>query len=305
MSLQAMTETVHAPADLVTGNQAPSGTQPETPASTAPAEGKASQADTKEPEAPKAESTIAAIVKEKKRQLALRREKESAEARVKELEAKIAALEPEAQKLTKARESKNPIEALMAAGFTYEDAVQFQLNGGQATPEMEIRAIRAEMVERDKKAELDKKAAQEKEIAEAKASEARAVAQFRASVKTFIGEHPDDYELTNLYDPDGEMIFATIEAHFDKTQKILSAKEAADLVEKHCEAEIFEKAAKTKKAQSRLKPAEPEKKETAQASVPGSRTLSNSMSATTPTRSAPRSEDERIQRALAALERAR
>lgn len=178
----------------------------------------------------------------------------------------------------------------------YEKIVEYKLNGGQPTPaqvaqevDEKLAAFKADQI---KEAEVRQK--QEHESA---------MADFRNEVKDFVTQNQAEYELTSIQQAHNLVVW-TIEENFRRTRKVLSVKEAADLVEQHL-VEQHKKLSAAKKLQSHpassvvpvaTPPAEP---------APP-RTLSNGMTASTPSLSLPaKTEKERIRRALAALDASR
>lgn len=132
-------------------------------------------------------------------------------------------------------------------GITWEQLVEAQLNGGasQSSPaaveqlvEDRLAAFKSEQAELQAKAEEAKKA-----------EDAREIAAFNAEAVKFVDDHPDDYELTRLYDS-ARLVPELIHENFRSTGQVLSAKEAADMVEQY----LLEEASKleaTKKWQAR------------------------------------------------------
>lgn len=144
----------------------------------------------------------------------------------------------------------------------------------------------------------------------------RAYQESRSAVRTdcddFYGANVAEYPLLETYGPPehvGAILASFVEQQFATTKKLLSAKEAADKLES-IEAERLEKAAAHEKYRQRLqdkmKPASLAIAGGAQG-VPGAprhiaerRTLSNNLTASTPGRAPPVSDEERERRAIEA-----
>jgi len=150
-------------------------------------------------------------------------------------------------------------------------------------------------------------AAKERELLQQKHQEA--LETFRSDAQEFVKSHSDEYELINLYNQ-APLVISTIEQHFEATSqdgkpgKVLSFKEACDLVEKYLENEAM-KAMSTKRLsakgtpQPKVEPPAGGKQET----PAQQRTLTNTMSSSAPSLLPPKTEQERMERAMAALTR--
>lgn len=192
---------------------------------------------------------------------------------------------------------QDPEEALKKMGWSYQDLTNYYLNNKQVTPDVQVKAVEEKFNSFIKQQEEKERLATEEAKARAEKEHEEHINRFKSSINEFVTSNKDDYELINLYEQ-SELVWATIEQHFEKTQKVLSNKEASDLVEKYLESEL-ERAAPTKKFQSKFsKPQDPEK---AQAPVPQSKTLSNTVTSSAPSLLPAKNEQERLQRALAAL----
>jgi len=206
--------------------------------------------------------------------------------------------------------AENPLKALEYYGVTYEQLTNFILQGEKATPEMTASKIVDEKFEAFKKQqEEEKAAAAAKEREDLEKQHQETLEQFRTDVQDFVKSHSEEYELINLYNQ-APLVISTIEQHFEATSKdgkpgkILSFKEAADLVEKYLEDEAM-KAMATKRLSAKGAPqpkVDPAK--AGEAETPAQqRTLTNTMSSSAPSLLSPKTEQERMERALAALTR--
>ena len=167
------------------------------------------------------------------------------------------------------------------------------VNDGKATPELLAAATD------EKIAALEKRIADEK-AAEKAASDKALEEQWSAEVSEFVKAKPDDYELINLYDA-GAYVQAFIRSEHARTGKILDTKTAADKVE----ALLEEKAAQSKRLKAKLAPPPPapEPKPAPKAPL---RTITNEMAGASSTQaSAPRTQQEAWDRAMAVLKASR
>lgn len=266
-----------------------------------PAEGQPAAPETPAKAPEQLSKSFAALAKKEK---ALFRERES-------LKAQHAAIEAEKSRIAaiEAKYSKRPAsprEALEMAGFSYRDATDFELNDGTPTAEQIARQAQQEVQKfRDEQAARDRDDAQ-KAVQKAEEERAQVVNEFKTEIQEFVAEKADDYELIKFNDA-YEVVFNTVEVHYQKTGRLLSIPEAANIVEKFLEKRSDELWATKKFAKKREgTPQEtPEGGFRSQTQVTApQRTLNNAITASTPTiMKSPQVESDRIKRALAALDR--
>ncbi len=198
----------------------------------------------------------------------------------------------------------SPREALERYGFNYRDATEYELNDGQPTAEQIARAAQAEVKAiRDEQAKRAETEAQEAK-ARAEADKAEVVEDFRTSIREFVTDKADDYELIKFHEA-YDVVYMTIEEHFNRTGKLLSVPEGANLVEKYLEKRMDDLRSTKKFAKTRQgEPPEPQSGTSRQPEPAPRRTLDNTVTSSTPTLiKSPRVEDDRMKRALAALDR--
>jgi hypothetical protein len=261
------------------------------------------------PEAPKAptdakltESTsqrFAALAR-REQQLVKERQAIAAEkTRIASLEAKIKEL-TEQQESIKQQARLNPRKALEYLGTNYEDITNHFLKGEAVTPELVAGVVEEKLTAFQKQQieerEAEKKAAEEAKRLSTQAEADRTINEFKSDLRTYLDQNKDKYELISLYDSQ-DAVYETIEQYFAKEKKILSADEAAEMVEKQLE-ELAKRLSATEKYGSLVTPAKPESK------TPNAqpRTIDNSFSAQSSGLSGPaKTEAEAFQRALAHL----
>lgn len=315
-----------APATAPTAVPVPAPTAPAETGAVAPAALEVAPEPAKSPETAPAEekreaARYAALVRKERlvreKQQALAAEAKAKESALAEREAKLAHMQEQIATYEKARGGAklNPLAALEALGLTYEDVTSFVLADNKPTPDLQVKAVRDEIealkrqqIEAAKRAEEERAASIEAEKTRLLSEQQAAIEQFHAETAEYVTAHADDYELVNLHEAHG-LVVEVIEQHFAQTKRILSAKEAADLVEKHLEEQV-EKAISTKRLSEKVKSrfaAPPPAPADEQRVDPAAqrRTVTNDMTASTPGLGPARTEQERIQRALAAMERAR
>lgn len=299
--------------DVILANQSThqaQGTKPE-----APAPAPETQAEPTTDPAP-----VAAVPEKKEEEqfssrfAALARKEKQALQRAQEVKAKEEALMAKEKALQERmawleKMESNPLEAIKEKGWTYEDITNAVLSGQKdLTPEMRVKKLEAEVQARFKAQEE----ARQREIEEQKkiyeAQQAKAMEEFRAQTAAFIDANAEKYELTKIFGQH-DLVVQTIEEHYRKTSeagtpKILSQEEAADLVEKYLEGEV-EKAKKAKKfsqPKAEAMPKDQIEKELADPSPKTARTIADAAPSMSTINTGPaRTEQERMQRALAIL----
>lgn len=243
-------------------------------------------------------SKLAAIAKRDKAALMAMRAAKAKEAEIEARELKL-----KEQEAKYSQKPANPIEALMRAGFSYKDATDYVLNGEKISPELEVKKVRSELDEYKASQAEERRIADEKALQDTRQQQQEALDGFKGQINDFIEAHAEEYELISLHESQ-DLVFATINEHLKKTKeagkpKILSIKEASDLVEQYLYEKIEESVNKAKRFKSKFTPITEEKKENTSAS----KTLSNSMTSSAASTLPARTEQDRIKRALAALEK--
>lgn len=268
--------------------QAPAAEQPKTPEVTSPSP----------KQDPQMASKFAALAKKERQARALQEQAKAREAELARREAAIA----EREKLWDSEFKQSPLEALKKRGYSYEDLTKAALNDGKFDPATEVKEVRSEIERlRQEQAEKEKKAQEAAQKAQSEA-EAQAVEAFKSQISQHIDANAEKYELTKFYDS-ADLVFQTVEEHFERTKKVLSIDEACGLVEQYIESELDRAAQQSKKFKSKYlaqKAAEDAKDGKSQPKT--TTTLSNTLA----TSSAPsllpsKTEDDRIKRALAKL----
>lgn len=210
--------------------------------------------------------------------------------------------------------SSNPLKALEALGFSYDDLTNQVLNDKEPTPELESKSVRQEFEEFKRQlAEKEEKARQDQETNLKKQHE-QALADFTGEVNQFILTNSEKYELI-AYNEATPLVLAVIEQHFQQTKekdptqpRILSIAEASDLVESYLESQT-DRLLATKKISAKIgskTTAEAPKAKSAepQFSQPSAKTLTNSLTSSAVPSSLPaNTERDRMARAMAALEK--
>lgn len=198
---------------------------------------------------------------------------------------------------------KDPRGLLSELGWDYNKLTEAQLKNFEPNAVDEIKAVRQEMQQELQALKDQQRQQREEETRKALESErqqyAAQVQQAKDSVAAEIRSKGDEFEFINTMG-EHELVYVTMQEHFAKTGKIMEVLEAAKLVEEYIEQEEVAKVTGTKKFQSRFqtKVADGEKPTEG---FQQSRTLTN-MNTSGPQGVLPAAtENERMQRALAAL----
>lgn len=187
------------------------------------------------------------------------------EARIKESETKYQSYEQ-----TKQQARLNPIKYLQEAGLTPEDLVQFQLNNGSPTPDLQYQQLRSELEETKRSLKEKEEAQVQQTQAQQQRAADQAISDFKTSISDHIQGKPEDYELilaaSDTPEDAANFIYDIVDAHWKQSveryeesgndpklkPKVLSMDEAAGLLEKAYE-EKMEKALSGKKLGSKYK----------------------------------------------------
>lgn len=235
-----------------------------------------------------------------------------------ELKAQIDALNSQRSELDKLRQEidsvksrrssykSNPMSALEDAGLSYKELTDYILNNEKITPEQKLAALEEKFESKiqamERQREEERKLAEQRAEQERAAREQATIAEFKSEIGSFVSKHKETYELTHLYDS-SDLVYDTVEAYYDQSGKVLSIPEACDLVEKYLEKQV-EKSLQTKKLASRLTQQDTPPTDAAQKSEPTPRRSLNNQTYTssTPTVVSPKVENDRMARAMAALD---
>jgi hypothetical protein len=221
---------------------------------------------------------------------AQRKQREETEATKAQLRAEREEMRREAEGLAalrKAKDSANPIEALQALGFNYEQATD-QVLGKYKPKEPEKPAVDPELAQLRAKVEA-------MEARESDQTERAAIAEFRAEMLKLATAESDKYELvlkTNSVDDamDRILSFAKAKGRLPGETREEAMRGVMDELEKHLETKYYPEAVLTaSKVRSRLSPVAPKQaaarpQATTARSSPSS--LTNTLAAAAPPRTA-------------------
>lgn len=246
-------------------------------------------------------SKFAALAKKEK---AIQRQAQEIAAerqRIKEMEAKYSKYDN-----LKGEVAKNPLKLLEEYGLSYKQLTDFILNDNKPTTDQEISSVRQELEMFKKAQEEERQANKQREEQSKQAQYQQAISEFKEEIGSYVAENEEKYELINLYKTT-DVVYTTIEEHFQRTGKVLSMAEAADMVEDYLYNQV-QMAQKAKKFAP--KAADPKEDPRMQDSrrygaavenSPQAKTLTNQATSVSPTSLPAATEQDRIKRALARL----
>jgi hypothetical protein len=238
-----------------------------------------------------------------------------------ELEADRARIN-EFDSIKKAGNAKLALEKL---GMSYDEITKAMLADGQVPPEVEIKKLRGDLDGLKASQEQERQRLLDQQKQYALTQETKAIDDFKSEINTFITDNSNRYELIN-FDNHQDEVYELIDAHYTRTQtahakeleaqgkdpsqavgKVMKIAEAADKIE-----EFYEKREIERKKLAKLQalwgavPKESLAKAVSEArgietKKPSPRTLTNNQAAQlAPQRPRPKTDDERVQAAIAA-----
>lgn len=183
----------------------------------------------------------------------------------------------------KSKLKENPFDALEMLGVSYDDLTQALLSHGQPVDKLtELEKKLAAFEERENQKKEAEQSAKQQEL---EATRQKTVEGFKDNLAKFIDT--SDYELIKANEA-AETVFEVIQAHYEETEKLGSAKllsfeDACKLVEEHLESQL-PKLLGLNKVKAKFGPQEDKSSTQAQVTQPrasGSTTLTNAMRAST------------------------
>lgn len=208
-------------------------------------------------------------------------------------------------KTLKAEAKQRPLDYLKEAGLSYDELTQHLLSGG-TTEKSEVEQLREQFEALRKERDTEKQElTQQQQMAKAQA-EAQAIEDFKSEITQFIEQNKGTYELSSLRDATDD-IFTTINDAYvitlnewNRNGRVgrppgpMDIKQAADIVEEFYEKEVL-RLTESQKLKAKLNP-QPE----VQGKQP-SKTLTNNMASTAASVVPAKTDNDRMQRALAKL----
>lgn len=220
----------------------------------------------------------------------------------------------------------DPLTYLKDTGKSYQDVTERVLAGGERTVKDVEADLRRELEELKADRNKEKEEQSKSQKTQAEQEQQATVNAYKDTLREFIGENKGNLKLTAIFDGEAELIYDTIETHFNQTSekdeegnilkpgKILSNSEAAELVEKYFKSQLHEGMkllgypipGEEKGAEDDKGSAGDANSPLAGANVgagrPAPKTLNNSMGSSGSTLVSAKTDSERTARALAAME---
>lgn len=144
----------------------------------------------------------------------------------------------------------DPLGVLAAVGLTYEDVTNATLNDGKPTADLIARNTAEQLAGFKKELEEQNLKRLEEEKQRVAEVNAAAIKKFETDTTEWVTAQGEAYELINTRNAQG-VVVEFIKANFEKTGKLLTAKEAADIVEQQLEEEA-QRLLATKKLQAKV-----------------------------------------------------
>lgn len=263
-------------------------------------------AEATEAKTPKADSAKFAALAKKETAIVKRdQELRAKEGTITEREAKLAAREAKIKQSESLWETDVLAAIKERTGMDYNAITEAYLSGQTGMPqETDPVKLAKKTIDDFKKEQADERAQREEQAKSAQvASEAKQKADLEAAweaynqeVNEYIDTNKDTYELISLYEQQ-KLIPETVDEFFKQNKRVLSVKEAADMVESYLEGE-----AKKAMSSKKLGGTKVASKENEEPRIQTTKTLNNNMQPTSASVLPAKSESDRIRRAMSALE---
>lgn len=257
----------------------------------------------KEPQKEALSPKLAVLIEREKQALSRERMAKAQEEKLREQLKKIQEFE---------QVKTDPKKALETLGLSYDQLTQTILKDGEVPPQVEIQRLREELeqykaqIKQEKDQELE---ARKKQVNE---QEQKAVTDYKQEIHQFLKDNSARYELIDFENAQ-DLVFEVIDEHYNRTMntetgvgQIMSIAEASDKVEEHLEKKYL--AAKEKNKVKAFwgaipKPVQTKIEKQAFLSQKPPQTLSNNLTPGMQKKAPPpRSDSERVAKALAWLE---
>lgn len=277
-------------------------TKTETPVEAKP--GEQPKAEPKTDDKPK-DSAAQRFAQLAKKEKGLLLKQQDLKAREEAIAKRIADMEAKEQEREKRRAvyKQNPLAALEDNGLDYDSLTAYVLNDKKPTPDLAVKSVKEELEAFKRQQEDERKKAIEEEKARIAAEEKAAVERFHRENIDFVKANAAQYEYITALDQH-HVVNQVIEQHFAQSKKVLTAKEAADLVEQFLEEHVV-KATATKKWQAKQQQAQQKAEPEKRPDPAPQRSINNGMTASMQSFAAAHNETDRMKRAVAAWDSAK
>ena len=194
----------------------------------------------------------------------------------------------------------NPFLALQDLGVTYDDITRYALEGKMPNKnELEVGELKQMVLDLRKELDDERTTKKTQEEESAKRNVQETIAGFKQEIVDYIEENQEQYELVKINGLQN-LIYEHIESVFGKEKRLITLQDAAEHVEKYAEEQLRRNQAAKKFQKSKETPA-PKEGEQKKSEPAQTRTLNNQLTSSAPSFLPAKTENERIQRALAKL----
>jgi hypothetical protein len=202
----------------------------------------------------------------------------------------------------KANARLKPIEWLKEGNLTVEELTKAIINDGKPSTDAQIEAVRQELTKFKAQTEEEKKqlAQEAKELAEKRNQEN--IQEFKGQINAFVDANKEDYDLIALLGAQ-EMVFQGVVETNKNTGRVPTIKEAADGVVDFLTKKLDEIVPQLKWFKAKYQAKEQPNPPLTEDGSKLTETLSNNMNSGMGFQTSAKSEEERVKRALAALEK--
>lgn len=196
---------------------------------------------------------------------------------------------------------KNPLDAIKELGTDYNAITEYQLGEGKLTPERVATSVNEEIAALREELQKTKLSFEEREQQKKQEENDRILQNFSASIVETVKNSSDKYPAVNAFDG-APVIYEMIQKRWHDTngQHLMTIDEAAELLEKDLGG-LVEKLLQTPKYASRLNP-QSKKEDSAKTSLSKPKTITNELTTSAPSMLPPKTENDRIKRALEKLQ---
>lgn len=199
----------------------------------------------------------------------------------------------------------NPNEAIKKIGTDYKSLTDHILNGEKLTPELLSQDVNEKIKVLEKKLEEQAKTFEEREVLKKQDENKRILENFSATIIETVKNNAEKYPAVHVFDG-APVIYEMIQKrwHDTKGQHLMTIDEAASLLEKDLGG-VVEKLLQTPKYASRVNPSKEGDSKPNSQSKPNSlnkpKTITNELTSSAPSLLPPKTENDRIKRALEKL----
>jgi hypothetical protein len=210
-------------------------------------------------------------------------------------------IKEQAKKELRELAKKNPLEALRELGTDYNSITEFQLGEGKLTPEKVSQSVDEKIAALEAKLKAQEETFQQREQLKVQEENERILKNFSATIVDTVKNNVDKYPAVHHFNG-APVIYEMIQKRWHDTngQHLMTVEEAAAVLEEDLGG-IVDKLLQSPKYASRVTP-QTKKEETKINSLNKPKTITNELTSSAPSMLPPKTEDDRIRRALEKLQ---